>query len=383
MESKQRQGKPADLTGADLTGVDLTGAELAHATLANTRLTGAVLEDVDLDDADLIDADCTDCDLQYAKLHGAILYGAKLVRAQLGFEANPAAGTGAGRTKWSPRRVTQDLRAALQAGKAIPEADKAGADLSRADLRGTDLTDAWLRNANLDATIYEPAVDPTINGIARAKHLDLATYIDDPEALVRLRKAFSDGGFVQAENKITYAVNRKQTALDPVGWRWFRRIAFDWTCQYGMNPGRPLKIIGLVWLAMAVFYFWCMHLRGRSGIRLEATREARGRERNWRFEVLLPGLTRPITPATTTRNPGHRLRREWRLARAAMFFSLTSAFNIGYQELNIGEWLKMLTKREYDLRAVGWARTVAGVQSLLSVYMLALWVLTYFGHPFE
>jgi hypothetical protein len=35
------------------------------------------------------------------------------------------------------------------------------------------------------------------------------------------------------------------------------------------------------------------------------------------------------------------------------------------------------------LRATGWVRTVAGIQSLLSVYLLALWVLTYFGRPFE
>jgi hypothetical protein len=41
-----------------------------------------------------------------------------------------------------------------------------------------------------------------------------------------------------------------------------------------------------------------------------------------------------------------------------------------------------VTGREYDLKAVGWARTVSGFQSLLSVYMLALWVLTYFGRPF-
>ena len=45
-------------------------------------------------------------------------------------------------------------------------------------------------------------------------------------------------------------------------------------------------------------------------------------------------------------------------------------------------WLRLLTKREYDLKAVGWARTVSGFQSLLSVYLIALWVLSYFGRPF-
>lgn len=43
---------------------------------------------------------------------------------------------------------------------------------------------------------------------------------------------------------------------------------------------------------------------------------------------------------------------------------------------------RRVTKHEYDLKAVGWARTVSGFQSLLSVYLIALWVLTYFGRPF-
>ena len=38
--------------------------------------------------------------------------------------------------------------------------------------------------------------------------------------------------------------------------------------------------------------------------------------------------------------------------------------------------------REYTLRATGWVRTVSWLQSLMSVYLLALWVLTYFGRPF-
>ena len=70
------------------------------------------------------------------------------------------------------------------------------------------------------------------------------------------------------------------------------------------------------------------------------------------------------------------------MLRAAMFFSLMSAFNISFRDINFGRWLRMLTKREYDLKAVGWARTVSGFQSLVSVYLIALWVLTYFGRPF-
>jgi len=65
-----------------------------------------------------------------------------------------------------------------------------------------------------------------------------------------------------------------------------------------------------------------------------------------------------------------------------LYFSLLSAFSLGWRELNVGMWIARVQSREYVLRATGWVRTVSGIQSLLSVYLLALWVLTYFGRPF-
>jgi len=374
VESKGQQGKRADLTGADLSGAALTQADLQQANLAKAKLTGAVLSQANLNGANLSYADLTQADLEGAKLRGASLWGAKLVSAQFGLKITPIAAVRAENPEAFNLTPTERLAGRL----------KAGADLSGAFLQGSDLTDAWFADANLDLTVYEASKDPQITGIARAKHLDLVTYADDPEALVRLRKEFSDGGFVQAENKITYALNRREAAEAPFQWRWFRRIAFDWTCQYGMNPGRPLRILGLVWLVMSGFYLLFMHLQGPSGIYVEATRESAGRERNRRFKLQLHhARDNADSRAKGATRPGRWLRRESRLARAAMFFSLISAFNIGYQELNIGQWLKMLTRREYDLQAAGWVRTAAGTQSLVSVYMLALWVLTFFGHPFE
>jgi hypothetical protein len=32
---------------------------------------------------------------------------------------------------------------------------------------------------------------------------------------------------------------------------------------------------------------------------------------------------------------------------------------------------------------VGWVRVVAGAQAVLNLYLLAMWVLTQFGQPFE
>jgi len=43
----------------------------------------------------------------------------------------------------------------------------------------------------------------------------------------------------------------------------------------------------------------------------------------------------------------------------------------------------MLTKRQYDVKATGWVRSLAGIQSVVSIYLFALWILTYFGRPFN
>jgi hypothetical protein len=65
------------------------------------------------------------------------------------------------------------------------------------------------------------------------------------------------------------------------------------------------------------------------------------------------------------------------------FFSILSAFSIGWREINVRNWIVRLQRQEYILRATGWVRTVSGLQSLISVYLMALWILTYFGRLFE
>jgi hypothetical protein len=65
------------------------------------------------------------------------------------------------------------------------------------------------------------------------------------------------------------------------------------------------------------------------------------------------------------------------------YFSILSAFHIGWRDLNMGNWIARIQPYEYRLQATGWARTVSGIQSLISVFLLALSILTYFGRPFD
>ena len=63
------------------------------------------------------------------------------------------------------------------------------------------------------------------------------------------------------------------------------------------------------------------------------------------------------------------------------YFSLLAAFQIGFREFST--WLTRTQPRNFALEATGWVRTLSGLQSLLSVYLLAMWLLTYFGRPFQ
>jgi nitric oxide reductase large subunit len=67
----------------------------------------------------------------------------------------------------------------------------------------------------------------------------------------------------------------------------------------------------------------------------------------------------------------------------AAYFSLLSALRIGWSGLNFGTWISRMQLREYSLHATRWVRVASGIQSLISVYMVALAILTYFGTPFE
>jgi len=64
------------------------------------------------------------------------------------------------------------------------------------------------------------------------------------------------------------------------------------------------------------------------------------------------------------------------------YFSFLSAFSIGWKEINVGYWIQRIQFQENTMQATGWLRTISGLQSLISVYLLAMWALTYFGQPF-
>ncbi|MCX6832094.1 MAG: hypothetical protein NT028_08175, partial [candidate division Zixibacteria bacterium] len=168
---------------------------------------------------------------------------------------------------------------------------------------------------------------------------------------------------------------------------------FDLFCEYGSNLSLLVRWVIGIWAICACCYYLFFFVGDRSGIRLiEPTRNRDSAARDWsqfldkdnekKYVFELKHFDKSLV--------GHwpnarfaRCRLCIRLIWWALFFSAISAFNIGFREVNFGRWLRLLTRREFDLQPYGWVRTVSGFQALISVYLVALWILSFAGTPFK
>lgn len=379
-ESKGARGRRADLSTADLSGAKLSEVNLSGAQLGGQEVTFSSYRSEDFSKVHVQwtkpGVNLRGADLSYADLSGATLMAANLSSA--------------------------DLRAANLTGANLNYAELADANLEDAELK-----DAYLKEANVEGARFEPKSNPEIRGVAAAKHLELLTYDENPDSLAQLRKQFQDNGFRTQERTITYSLKKRQAEFSWDGCTsrqlpgdktrailWssdgnlsncasfvLNRMFFDWTCQYGMSPGRPLLLAFALFVLCSGLYFACIHSSGRSALqRVYGQGLESDPTSHRRVERIQPGV---LSRGTWWMMIGAFLWRELRVLGTAMFFSLMSAFNIGFRDINFGRWLRLLTRQEFDIKAVGWARVAAGWQSLISVYLIALWVLTYFGRPFE
>lgn len=130
-----------------------------------------------------------------------------------------------------------------------------------------------------------------------------------------------------------------------------------------MRPNRPLKILVVLIVLLAPVYFLSMRYAKVTGVWEKRPKEDSVQDNNRNTKMRIEGST-------------------LKLLMMAFYFSALSAFNIGWRDLNVGNWLARLQSHEFTLYCVGWVRSLSGFQSLISVYLMALWVLTYFGRAF-
>ena len=356
---RQKLGTQRHLNQEDLRGHDLRWANLTGAALNGSNLSGTGIRATPVTAASGTN--------RPHKL-GIDLSNANLV----GAEVRGASGT------------ESLLRYSLLIGTDFSKSDLSGAVLRGADVRWatiqeSDLSDADFQFARVAGTVYEPKPSalPNVSQMAYADGLHQLTYLETPAALVELRNAFHLAGFERQARQVTYAIRRTErlelwngnnvsTKVESIA----ALVFFEVTSAYGMAPYRPILMLLLAIPMFSLVY--SLAILGYGNGRIWANRP--------NFAVNKKVLRKWV------RVEFRRDRRSFaeisRVMRIAGCFSTLCAFRIGFREFSVGDWISRLQSRQYELRATGWARSVAGCQALISLYLLALSILCFLGRPF-
>lgn len=378
----------ANLSGSVIQYADLSGADLRQTNFRQTKMDRANMNRAnlmwaDFSNAGLFGAKFVGADLTFANLHKAMLRYADMRKAKL-----ERANMSEAHIEWA-NFSQADLTYANLSGSNLTVAN-----FSEANLRETDIENAWFRNVELTNAIYEPASVPR-TGYLLSGLSGLSTVRFGPgnqSALVSLREALRAAGLRTLEREATFAIEHGKTRHALNGWRpgieidqdanpttkdvgaiiegVLKLVFFEWTTGYGLYYGRPfLMLFGFVGI-MTLIYIPALAMPRRSGI-FRIWPKGRIEETGGTFRAANDEKVERLTA------------KGLRMISYAFYFSVLSAFRVGWRDLNIGGWLTQLQGREYALRASGWVRIASGFQSLVSVYLLAMWVLTYFGRPFQ
>jgi len=270
----------------------------------------------------------------------------------------------------------------------LREADFGAADLTNASLVSVGLADADMTGADLTNLQFAPNDLPKPLSMAEAaRGLETLRSPENPVALNRLRQQFSDLGLTNRVHDLRLAIDRDeqsdllhsceslQALPESIRKRRFlssveacivfstRAVAVDATCQFGRRPWRPLGYIVLV----CVFSTLILSIGLRRSGRHDVAIGFKNRQREERVISLQKLISRLHSQS----------RRRGAYFRFALALSISAVFNLPFKEVEVGEWLRMISSREYEFYTRGWVRTFTGFMSLLCFYLMALWVLSF------
>jgi uncharacterized protein YjbI with pentapeptide repeats len=356
----------SELSGLDLAELSLESADLRFASLERVRLDGTRLADADLR--------CSRMSFVHGAgdFSGAQLDGAWLIDANL---------DGAG-------FLYASLRLANLTQARLKNADLRRADLRQAVLHDADLDGANLGRANIALSDFRPLSAP--RGAPPEGIDQVYPRGDDMGGLAALRKSLSDAGRLSDARRTTEVIEvwKNHYALVAAAefslpartlanlQVWARDAAFGWTVRYGAAPGRALLL--LVWFVLLFAALYALLLctswnDGPRGLFRVVARDSLRPDRP------LPSLSQD---AEVSRVPPELCYSVRSVVPPAIWFSVMSASRFGYGSVTLGSWLGAALFQEVDYRALGPLRALGGVQSLLSLFLLLMAVITLLGDPF-
>lgn len=339
VDSNGLKGERAVFVDDCFRDLDLTERDLRKALFLRVSLSGAQMHQADFRGAVLYQCKLHDVYAERTDFSGAFLQGTEFIGA--------------------------DLTSA-----AFEGADLTGAVFTKALLNETNLKNANLAFADCTDAIFLPRELPDARDMATVAGLQtlqfrrepLVTFEKQPIAGVQLRDSFKKAGFRRQEREVTYALNRigDLTGEEEL----FRYIFFEWTSNWGLTPNLPLKLMLYLILICGAIYTTALTLAPLD----QDAETGRGIYREWEDEK---------------KKREYLNKKECNPLLTGFVFSVMSALYIGWEELRLENWLSRLNPQEYRLKASGWLQTLSAVQAILTTYLLALWILTYFGRPFE
>ncbi|MFH1058994.1 MAG: pentapeptide repeat-containing protein [Pseudomonadota bacterium] len=333
--------KRADFSGANLRGADLRLRDLRLAKFCDADMEGIHLEGANL---------------EYASMVGAKLYKADLRNTKfIALDASRA------------NFCEADCNGAVFTQAKLVNANFYNCRLQNTQFYDSDLTGASFAMANMDGVVFDidPKALPSPLFISTAQNLDKLTYNHSPVGLAGLRNTFIAYGLRQSERELTYAIKSNEIIKDNDVLNFIPQLLFGVTCGWGLYPIQPVLYLLYLIIPFALIYLVSLYVKGGGCI-----------WRSWQ-----PDRIR-LDEGTDTPESIKSLTWKYKLAYS-FYFSVLSAFRFGWRDLNVGTWMSHMQPREYLLRATGWVRLVSGIQSVISLYLVALAVLTYFGRPFE
>ena len=216
-------------------------------------------------------------------------------------------------------------------------------------------------NAELSNVIMDPDTlsANSMSGLAFARGLRNLKF-HRPDKLSMVKSYFRQNHYRQSEREITCALKRHDQ-------NWIEKIAFDYTSEYGSNFIRPIQILLGIWLGCSFIYFLLFRIKDKSGLMITTT------SFNKVGYIHVPrDISQEFISNKLLSIIGH-----------ACLFSLLSTFNIGFRGFNFARIIRLLNTKEKDFRPTGVLRTISAVQAILSVFLIGLWILSYFGRPFD
>jgi len=416
--AKASQKGRANFCGADLHGLNLSGVNLSYADLMGADLSEANLQAINLSHAILYktyfrQSEMRQANLQSADLEAATLEAAKLQDANLRLahlmKANLSKANLSSADLRSANLTSADLSDAILRNADLSWANLTQSNLSHANLNQANLTEAVLIDSDLSHTtlkdanfsqadlknaLFQPLLTnlPNLVSLATSKNFRTIQFpnVEGTAALIELRSAYKKIGVRTMERSITAMVKMKQMkqAWNQGGWGYlesvFSYVFFYLPSDFGAMPGRALFAFLLFVFLFTIPYYLSLliHIKG-SGIAVIWRAHEKLYELETTQNVKESKKLRKTLRKHSVFGWKKHCREHLRLARIALYFSFVSASSIGWRELNVSSWILHLQKRDYQLKGFGWVRVLAGSQSLISAYLIVLWVLTYFGRPFE